>query len=85
MAQLKVGKRGQHFIFEVPAGDFDPSEFEKLIDAVKAAKAIGNEHYLKLKEKTKTSIEATQVPKDTGIVRRGNFTIFVYSVLANSP
>jgi len=51
LAQIKVGERGQHFIIEVPAGDFDPSEFAKLIEGVKAAKAIGDEHYAKSKWK----------------------------------
>ena len=50
LAQIKVGERGQHFIVEVPVGNFDPFEFEKLIEGVKAAKAIGNEHYSKLRK-----------------------------------
>jgi hypothetical protein len=70
LAQIKVGERGQHFIVEVPAGDFDPSEFEKLIEGVKTAKAIGNEHYLKPKGNTKTSIDTTQVPHDTRIIKK---------------
>jgi hypothetical protein len=70
LAQIKVGERGQHFIVEVPAGDFDPSEFEKLIEGVKAAKAIGDEHYSKLKGKTKTSIDVTQLSKDTRIIKK---------------
>ena len=41
LAQIKVGERGQHFIVEAPAGDFDPSEFGKLIEGVEEAKAIG--------------------------------------------
>jgi hypothetical protein len=70
LAQIKVGERGQHFIVEVPAGDFDPSEFEKLIEGVKAAKAIGDEHHLKLKGKTKTSVETTQLTQDTKIIEK---------------
>jgi len=60
LAQIKVGERGQHFIVEVPAGDFDPSEFDKLIEGVEEAKTLGDEHYSKLEKKTEVVVEATQ-------------------------
>ena len=70
LAQIKVGERGQHFIVEVPVGNFDPSEFEKLIEGVKAAKIIGNEQHSKLKGKTQISIETTRAPSDAMIIKK---------------
>ena len=67
LAQIKVGERGQHFIVEVPAKDFDPSEFEKLIEGVKAAKVIGTENNSKLGWKIQDSTETTKTPKDVKI------------------
>ena len=70
LAQIKVGERGLHFIVEVSAEDFDPSEFEKLIEGVKAAKSIGTKNYSNLKGKIQTSIETTQEPKDVRIIKK---------------
>ena len=70
LAQIKVGERGQHFIVEAPVGNFDPSEFEKLIEGVKEAKTIGNEHHSKLKGKNKISIETTRAPSDARIIKK---------------
>ena len=68
LAQIKVGERGQHFIVEVPAGDFDPSEFSKLIEGVEEAKTIGDEHYSKLEKKTKEGTKATQPSFDSRVI-----------------
>ena len=65
LAQIKVGERGQHFIVEAPAGDFDPSEFGKLIEGVEEAKAIGDEHYSKLEKKTEEVVGPTQPSFDS--------------------
>ena len=70
LAQIKVGERGQHFIVEVPVRSFDPSEFEKLIEGVKAARAIGNKHNSKLKGKTKIFIETTQESLDAILIKK---------------
>lgn len=70
LAQIKVGERGQHFIVEVPAGDFDPSEFAKLIEGVEAAKALGNEHYAKSRRKVHTAGDTTQTPFDAKIIEK---------------
>ena len=69
LAQIKVGERGQHFIVEVPVGNFDPSEFGKLIEGITAAKAIGNEHYSKLKGKSKISFETTQASSNAILIK----------------
>jgi len=47
LAEIKVGETGEHFIVDLPARCFDPSEFAKLIDGVEAAKFLGREFYLK--------------------------------------
>jgi hypothetical protein len=68
LAHIKVGERGQHFIIEVPNRAFDPSEFAKLIEGVKAAKVIGNEHYAKSNWTVHTANDATQSPRDAKII-----------------
>ena len=47
LAEIKVGETGEHFIVDLPARCFDPSEFTKLIDGVEAAKFLGQELYSK--------------------------------------
>lgn len=80
LAQIKVGERGLHFIVEVPAGDFDPSEFDKLIEGVKVAKAIGDEKYAKLKRKKQVAVETTQPPLDARIImKRESYNIQLLS------
>jgi len=68
LAQIKVGERGQHFIVEAPAGDFDPSEFNKLIEGVEAAKAIGDEHYSKYRKKTEAGTKIAQPSFDSRVI-----------------
>lgn len=70
LAAIKVGERGQHFIIDVPARCFDPSEFAKLIEGVEAAKALGHEHHLKSKAEPRTTAHATQPPLDAKIVEK---------------
>jgi len=69
LGQIKVGERGQHFIVDVPARCFDPSEFAKLIEGVEAAKALGLEHYGKSKRDARAAGDATKPPIDVKIVK----------------
>lgn len=69
LAQIKVGERGLHFIVEVPTEDFDPSEFEKLIEGVKAAKTIGDEHYSRLNGKIQTLIKTIPASRDVRLIK----------------
>jgi hypothetical protein len=62
LAQVKFGETGEHFIVEAPARDFDPSEFEKLIEGVKSAITLGKEQCAKLKKKSKIAKETNQLP-----------------------
>ena len=68
LGQIKVGERGQHFIVDVPARCFDPSEFAKLIEGVEAAQALGLEHYGKSKRDSRAAGDAAQPPLDVKIV-----------------
>jgi len=68
LAQIKVGERGQHFIVDIPAGDFDPSEFAKLIEGVEVAKALGKEHYVKTKTKAHITSHGITSTSDVGII-----------------
>lgn len=68
LGQIKVGERGQHFVVDVPARCFDPSEFAKLIEGVEAAKALGLEHYTKSRREARVGGDAAQPPLDVKIV-----------------
>jgi hypothetical protein len=68
LAQVKFGETGEHFIVEPPAKEFDPSEFEKLIEGVASAKALGKDKYLKLRKKNQIGKKTDQPPHDAKIV-----------------
>lgn len=68
LGQIKVGERGQHFIVDVPARCFDPSEFTKLIEGVEAAKALGLEHYAKSRREARVANDAAQTPVDVKMI-----------------
>lgn len=68
LGQIKVGERGQHFIVDVPARCFDPSEFTKLIEGVEAAKALGLEHFAKSRREARVSSDTAQPPVDVKMV-----------------
>jgi len=70
LAQIKVGERGQHFIIDIPAGDFDPSEFAKLIEAVEVAKDLGKKHYEKTKTKAHVTSHDTASASDVKIIEK---------------
>jgi hypothetical protein len=44
LAEVKVGERGQHFCQNVPNRQFDPAEFNKLIEGLKEARRIAKTH-----------------------------------------
>jgi len=69
LAQIKIGETGQHFIVEAHARDFDPSEFEKLIECVQNAKELGSRFYAKLKKKQIAQQEA-QMPNEIKIIEK---------------
>jgi hypothetical protein len=81
LAQIKFGETGEHFIVEAPATDFDPSEFEKLIEGVKSAITLGKEQFAKLEKKKKSEIakETNQPPHDAIIDKRELYSIQLLS------
>jgi hypothetical protein len=44
LAEIKVGERGEHFCVNIPNRNFDPSEFEKLIEGFQTASRIEEEN-----------------------------------------
>jgi hypothetical protein len=68
LAQIKFGETGEHFIVEAPATDFDPSEFEKLIEGVKSAITLGKEQYAKLERKDKNARKPSELPRKAEII-----------------
>jgi len=70
LAAIKVGETGEHFIVDLPARCFDPSEFTKLIDGVEAAKFLGQELYLKSEREAGAPGGSTQPPADVKVVEQ---------------
>lgn len=44
LAEIKVGEKGEHFCVNIPDRNFDPSEFEKLIEGFQVARRIEEEN-----------------------------------------
>jgi hypothetical protein len=44
LAEIKVGEKGEHFCVNIPDRNFDPSEFEKLIEGFQVASRIEEEN-----------------------------------------
>jgi hypothetical protein len=51
LAEIKVGEKGEHFCVNIPNRNFDPSEFDKLIDAFQIASKIEEENRKKYEQK----------------------------------
>jgi len=62
LAEMKVGERGEHMIVSVPDREFDPSEFDKLIEGLEVSSQIAEENRRSSKnseiERVSASIEA---------------------------
>ena len=62
LAEMKVGERGEHIIVNVPDREFDPSEFDKLIEGLEVSSRIAEENRRSSKnleiERVSASIEA---------------------------
>ena len=69
LAQVKIGETGQHFIVEAHAKDFDPSEFEKLIECVENAKELGGKFCANLKKK-QIAKQEPQLPKEIEVIKK---------------
>ena len=44
LAEIKVGEKGEHFCVNIPDRNFDPSEFDKLIEGFQVASRIEEEN-----------------------------------------
>lgn len=44
LAEIKTGERGEHLVVNVPNRNFDPSEFDKLIEGLEVACGIEEEN-----------------------------------------
>lgn len=62
LAEVKVGERGEHFCVLIPDREFDPSEFNKLIEGLEEARRIAEEHR---KSRPKPEVEPVPTPIDT--------------------
>ncbi len=59
LAQMKVGEKGEHIIVNVPDMNFDPSEFDKLIEGVEVSSKIAMEN---MRESRNAEPEGTPGP-----------------------
>ena len=60
LAEIKVGEKGEHFCVNIPNRNFDPSEFDKLIEGFQVASGIEKEN--RKDNKTKKLAESIWYP-----------------------
>lgn len=74
LAEIKVGEKGEHFCVNIPDRNFDPSEFDKLIEGFQVASRIEEEnrktHELK---KTKTDLSLKELNEYIEIIENRDF------------
>jgi len=74
LAEIKVGERGEHFCVNIPDRNFDPSEFDKLIEAFQVASRIEEENRKKHElKKTKTDLSPEELNEFIEVVERRDF------------
>jgi hypothetical protein len=74
LAEIKVGEKGEHFCVNIPNRNFDPSEFDKLIDAFQIASKIEEENRKKYEQKkTKTNPSSEKLDKHIEIIEKRDF------------
>ena len=74
LAEIKVGERGEHFCVNVPDRNFDPSEFDKLIEGLQVACKIEEENRKKHEsEKTKTDVSSEKLSECVEIMEKREF------------
>jgi len=74
LAEIKVGERGEHFCVNVPDRNFDPSEFDKLIEGLQVACRIEEENRKKHESlKVKTDVSSGELGEYVEIVEKREF------------
>jgi len=74
LAEIKVGEKGEHFCVNIPDQNFDPSEFEKLIEGFQVASRIEEENRKKHKvNKTKTDSRSEALNDYIEVIEKREF------------
>ncbi|MFQ5821259.1 MAG: hypothetical protein ACE5I5_14835 [Candidatus Heimdallarchaeota archaeon] len=74
LAEIKVGEKGEHFCVNIPDRNFDPSEFDKLIEGFQVASRIEEENRKKHElNKTKTDLSLKELNEYIEIIENRDF------------
>jgi len=74
LAEIKVGEKGEHFCVNIPDRNFDPSEFDKLIEGFQVASRIEEENRKKHElKKTKTDLSLKELNEYIEIIEKRDF------------
>ena len=74
LAEIKVGEKGEHFCVNIPDRNFDPSEFDKLIEGFQVASRIEEENRKKHElKKTKTDLSLKELNEYIEIIENRDF------------
>lgn len=74
LAEIKVGEKGEHFCVNIPNRNFDPSEFDKLIEGFHVASRIEEENRKKHEvKKTKTDRSSGELKEYIEIIEDRDF------------
>jgi len=74
LAEIKVGEKGEHFCVNIPDRNFDPSEFDKLIEGLQIASRIEEENRKKHESlKVKTDVSSEKLSECVEIIEKREF------------
>ena len=74
LAEIKVGEKGEHFCVNIPDRNFDPSEFDKLIEGFQVASRIEEENRKKHElKKTKSDLSSKELNEHIEIIENRDF------------
>ncbi|MDH5483321.1 MAG: hypothetical protein OEY22_10685 [Candidatus Bathyarchaeota archaeon] len=74
LAEIKVGEKGEHFCVNIPNRNFDPSEFDKLIEGFQVASRIEEENRKKHElKKIKTDLSSEELNEYIEITEKRDF------------
>ena len=74
LAEIKVGEKGEHFCVNIPDRNFDPSEFDKLIEGFQVASRIEEENRKKHElKKPKTDLSSEELNEYIEIIDNRDF------------
>ncbi len=74
LAEIKVGEKGEHFCVNIPNRNFDPSEFDKLIEGFQVASKIEKENRKKHElKKTTTDPSSVELNDYIEIIEKRDF------------